>query len=174
MGLSLDFPPCSTDLYFCVCVSSILPRASLVLQTAKNLPAMWETQVQSLGWEDTLEKGMVIHSSILAVSLWGPKESDMTEWLTLSLPPYCQTTDIYLFSHSSRVCMSKIKGLVGLISLEASLLGFQMAAWYPSQMIFSLCASTSLLLYLYLLLSSYKSTSWTGLRATPPFHLTQP
>ena len=43
------------------------PRlASLVAQTAKNLPAMWETQVQSLGWEDPLEKGMAIHSSILA------------------------------------------------------------------------------------------------------------
>ena len=40
--------------------------ASLVAQTVKNLPAMWETQVRSLGWEDTLEKGMVIHSSILA------------------------------------------------------------------------------------------------------------
>ena len=34
----------------------------------KNLPAVWETQVQSLGWEDPLEKGMVTHSSILA---WG-------------------------------------------------------------------------------------------------------
>ena len=32
----------------------------------KNLPAMRETWVQSLGWEDTLEKGMAIHSSILA------------------------------------------------------------------------------------------------------------
>ena len=32
----------------------------------KNLPAMWETQVWSLGPEDTLEKGMAIHSSILA------------------------------------------------------------------------------------------------------------
>ena len=32
----------------------------------KNLPAMQETQVQSLGWEDALEKGMAIHSSILA------------------------------------------------------------------------------------------------------------
>ena len=32
----------------------------------KNLPAMWETQVQSLGWEDPLEKGMATHSSILA------------------------------------------------------------------------------------------------------------
>ena len=32
----------------------------------KNLPAMQETQVQSLGWEDPLEKGMASHSSILA------------------------------------------------------------------------------------------------------------
>ena len=32
----------------------------------KNLPAMWETWVQSLGWEDSLEEGMAIHSSILA------------------------------------------------------------------------------------------------------------
>ena len=35
-------------------------------QTVKNPPAMWETWVQSLGWEDTLEKEMAIHSSILA------------------------------------------------------------------------------------------------------------
>ena len=32
----------------------------------KNLPAMWETQIRSLGWEDPLEKGMPIHSCILA------------------------------------------------------------------------------------------------------------
>ena len=32
----------------------------------KNPPAVWETWVQSLGWEDPLEKGMVTHSSILA------------------------------------------------------------------------------------------------------------
>ena len=35
-------------------------------QTVKNLPAMWETWVQSLVWEDPLEKGMATHSSILA------------------------------------------------------------------------------------------------------------
>ena len=40
--------------------------ASLVAQLVKNLPAMQETQVQSLGREDPLEKGMVTHSSILA------------------------------------------------------------------------------------------------------------
>ena len=39
--------------------------ASLVAQMVKNPPAVQETQVQSLGWEDTLEKGMAIHSSIL-------------------------------------------------------------------------------------------------------------
>ena len=39
---------------------------SLVVQLVKNLPAMQETWVQSLGWEDALEKGKVTHSSILA------------------------------------------------------------------------------------------------------------
>ena len=34
-------------------------------QMVKNLPAMWETWVQSLGWEDPLEEGMATHSSIL-------------------------------------------------------------------------------------------------------------
>ena len=60
-------------------------------QTVKNLPAMQETQVHSLGWEDPLEKGMAIHSSILAWRIrwteepWkatvhrGCKESDATE-----------------------------------------------------------------------------------------------
>ena len=39
---------------------------SLVLQLVKNLPAVWETWVRSLGWEDLLEKGTATHSSILA------------------------------------------------------------------------------------------------------------
>ena len=38
----------------------------LVAQAVKNLPAMWETWVQSPGWEDHLEKEMATHSSILA------------------------------------------------------------------------------------------------------------
>ena len=40
--------------------------ASLVFQLVKNPPAMWEAWVQSLGWEDPLEKGKATHSSILA------------------------------------------------------------------------------------------------------------
>ena len=58
----------------------------------KNLPVMWETWVQSLGWEDPLEQGMATHSSILVwripmdreapmvgCSSWGHKESDTIE-----------------------------------------------------------------------------------------------
>ena len=38
-------------------------------QAVKRLPIMWETQVQSLGWEDLLEKEMATHSSILALKI---------------------------------------------------------------------------------------------------------
>ena len=41
-------------------------EASLVAQVVKNLPAMQETQVQSLSWDDPLEEGIVTHSSVLA------------------------------------------------------------------------------------------------------------
>ena len=90
-------------VYISVCVYSIVyifmcvyiythtyVCASLVAQMIKNLPAMPETQVQSLGWENPLEKGMATHSSILAgefhgqrslagYSAWDHKESDTTE-----------------------------------------------------------------------------------------------
>ena len=47
-------------------IALLLWNNSLVTQTVKNLPAMRETLVQSLGWEDTLEEGMITHSSIFA------------------------------------------------------------------------------------------------------------
>ena len=61
-----DFP-----LYICVCVYIyiyiyIYSWASLVAQLVKNPPAMWETWVRSVGWEDPLEKGKATHSSVLA------------------------------------------------------------------------------------------------------------
>ena len=46
-------------------VDQVFLGASLVAQLVKNLPAMWETWVCSLGWEDPLEGGMVTYSSIL-------------------------------------------------------------------------------------------------------------
>ena len=48
-------------------------RASLVAQMVKNPPAMWETWVRSLGWEDPLEKGIATHSSILAWRFHGQR-----------------------------------------------------------------------------------------------------
>ena len=63
--------------------------ASLVAQLVKNLPAMWETWVQFLGWEDPRKKGKATHSSIWPgevlglYSPWGRKESDMSERLSL-------------------------------------------------------------------------------------------
>ena len=52
-------------------------RASLVAQMVKDLPAMQETWVQSLGWEDPLEEGMATHSSILAWRI----PVDQSAWL---------------------------------------------------------------------------------------------
>ena len=46
----------------------------------KNLPAMWETWVQSLGWEDPLEEGMATHSSIL---VWGIPVDREARWATV-------------------------------------------------------------------------------------------
>ena len=46
-------------------IVSMMVRTSLVAQTVKRLSKMWETRVQSLGWEDPL-KEMAIHSSIIA------------------------------------------------------------------------------------------------------------
>ena len=61
--------------------------ASLVVQLVENLPAIWETWVWSLGWEDPVEEGMATPSSILAWRIpWTeepgglhPIESDLTE-----------------------------------------------------------------------------------------------
>ena len=70
-----------------------IDRASLVAQTVKNLPAMQETWVHSLGWEDPLEEGMSTQlqysclenpheqRSLSGYSPWDHKELDMTEWL---------------------------------------------------------------------------------------------
>ena len=68
--------------------------ASLVAQLVKNPPAMQETPVRFLGWEDPLEKGKATHSSILTwgipwteepggLSPWGRKKSDTNERLSL-------------------------------------------------------------------------------------------
>ena len=62
-----------------ICKNYLKPRmvlygASLVAQRVKSLPVMWGTQIQSLGWEDPLEEGMAIHSSMLVWRIPGTEK----------------------------------------------------------------------------------------------------
>ena len=59
----------SSSYLFSYLVYATISLISLVAQTVKCLPTMQETQVQSLGWEDLLEKEMATHSSILALKI---------------------------------------------------------------------------------------------------------
>ena len=84
--------------------------ASLVAQTVKNLPAVQETWVRSLDWEDPLEKGMAPHSCILAwkiplteelggIQSMGHKKLDATESLTLLLIMHVTIVFFHFFAH---------------------------------------------------------------------------
>ena len=80
-------------------------RASLVAQMVKYLPAMWETWVRTLGQEESLEKEMAVHSSILAWKIprrslvgyrpWGRKESDTTERLHFHFHVHLYSSDFW-------------------------------------------------------------------------------
>ena len=60
-------------------------QASLVDQMVKNLPATWESQVQSLGWEDALEKRMAIYSTIFTWEIPRTEEpSRYSPWVSKS------------------------------------------------------------------------------------------
>ena len=59
-----------------LCGNLSILRASLVVQRIKRLPAMLETWVRSLGWEDPLEKEMATHSSVLAWRIPWTEEPD--------------------------------------------------------------------------------------------------
>ena len=62
--------------------------ASLVAQMVKNLPAMQETQVQSLGQEDPLEKGIATHASILAYKIPHTEEPGRLQFMGLQRVGY--------------------------------------------------------------------------------------
>ena len=93
--------------------------AYLVAQLIKNLPVMSEAWVQSLGWEDSLEKGTVTHAGILDWRIpwtWGRKESDTTERLTsLLLVCMCAYTSVQCMHTSACMC-TYILFLGGLVA----------------------------------------------------------
>ena len=97
--------------------SSFFSWASLVFQMVKNLPAIQDTQVRSLGWEDPLEKGMATHSSIflpeefhgqrslVGYSPWGCKELDTTEQLTTPTLLIYNAVLVSGVQHSDLICI---------------------------------------------------------------------
>ena len=83
-------------------VFSINQWVSLVAQMVKSLPAMWETQVQSLCWEDPLEKGMATHSSILAWEIpWIEKPGGLK-----STRSQKDATNLNFLPQPTRLCMT--------------------------------------------------------------------
>ena len=84
-------------------------NASLVAQMVKNLPSMQETWVQSLGWGDPLEKGMVTHSSTLAWRIpWTEEPGGLQSMV--SQRPWCQVRpDRVINTFRQREQLSKMK-----------------------------------------------------------------
>ena len=93
--------------------------ASLVVQTVKNAPAMQETWVWFLGWEDPPEDGMATHSSIIAwripmdrgawwATVLGVARVNMTEWLSTAQPRKSEVLSIPCLSVYVRV-LSRVR-----------------------------------------------------------------
>ena len=101
--------------------------ASLVAELVKNLPAMWETWVWSLGWEDPLEKEKAIPTPVFwpgefpgLYNSWGLKELDTTEWFSLHhvtqeflsrcllkrIENVCPCKNLYMSIHRRIICNS--------------------------------------------------------------------
>ena len=74
--------------------------ASLVAQMVKNLPAIQETQVQSLGQEDPLEKGMATHSSFLPWRIPWTEEPGRLQFMESQRVRHDEQLTLSLFMHS--------------------------------------------------------------------------
>ena len=91
---------CSKSTYFVLFTKHLL-CTSLVAQMVKNLPAMQETRIQYLGWEDPLEKELTAHSSILAWRIPWTEEPDRLQFMELKESDLTER-----LTHSSRYCAS--------------------------------------------------------------------
>jgi len=103
-------------------------QASLVAQLVKNLPAMWETWVLSLGWEDPPEKGKATHSRVLAwrtpwtYSPLGCKESDTTDF---------HFTSLYFFT-TEPPGEPQSNGGIGVIAVKHWIKKIHSLLWFPN------------------------------------------
>ena len=74
-------------------------RASLVAQSVENLPAVQETRVLSLGWEDPLEKEMATHSSILAWKISWTQKLGALQSMGSQRVGHDRVTNMYLLTY---------------------------------------------------------------------------
>ena len=113
--LSFQAPHSSSALWDWQFFTLLLFGASLIAQLVKNLPAMQETWVWFLGWEDPLEKEMAIHSSILAWKIHGQRR--LAGLITPSCPVFCDPMDCSLSSFSVRgILLARILEWVAMLS----------------------------------------------------------
>ena len=138
-------------------LSGLVMQQSLVAQMVKCLPAMWETRVWFLGWEDPLEKEMAIHSStlpgkahgqrrLISYSPWGRKELDTTErlhfhfsGLVITFLPNSKHLLISWLKLPSAVILEKVKSVTvspsichEVIGLDAMIIVFWMLSFKPT------------------------------------------
>ena len=116
----LSLPECAHSPWKDVTIWHTHPftGASLLAQRLKRLPAMRETRVRSLGWEDPLEKEMATHSSILAWRIpWTEQPSRLQsmgsqrvghDWATSHTPFNSSTTGLKAFWNRPLECRSKL------------------------------------------------------------------
>ena len=96
---------CFFFLSFYYLLLVVLGRASLVAQMVKRLPAMWETRVWSLCWEDLLEKEMATHSSILAWRIPRMEEHGRLQSMGSQRVGHNRATSLSLCARSSLLSM---------------------------------------------------------------------
>ena len=95
---------------------SSINRASLVAQTVENPPAMLDTWVWSLGWEDPLEAGMTTHSNILAWRIpWTEQPGGLQSTGSQTVRHNWSDFECTIFWISSKVFLSSISWILWLI-----------------------------------------------------------
>ena len=101
LSLSLSHTHTHTHTHKVFLFTYLAVRASLVAQMVKHLPAVRETRVWSLGWEDPLEKEMAIHSSTLAWKILWIEEPDTIHVVSVVTKSRTQLRDFIFtfFSH---------------------------------------------------------------------------
>ena len=97
-------------MWFCFVLRTYyMLRASLVAQTIRNLPALWETQVWSLDREDSLEKGMATHSSILAWRIPQTEEPGGLQSMELQRVGHDWATNTFRWRWGGKDCLGFYK-----------------------------------------------------------------